>query len=44
MAERSVGKGEELGDTDQYLRAAAKNVEEMFAGKKNICGRFTRRF
>ena len=34
MAERSVGKGEELGDPDKYLRAAEKNVEEMFAGKK----------
>jgi uncharacterized protein DUF5655/uncharacterized protein DUF4287 len=34
MAERSVGKGEELGDPDHYLRAAEKYVEEMFAGKK----------
>lgn len=34
MAERSVGKGEELGDADSYLKAAEKNVEEMFAGKK----------
>ena len=34
MAERSIGKGEELGDPDHYLRAAEKYVEEMFAGKK----------
>jgi Domain of unknown function (DUF5655)/Domain of unknown function (DUF4287) len=34
LAERSVGKGEELGDADAYLAAAAKYVEEMFAGKK----------
>jgi hypothetical protein len=34
MAERSVGKGEELGDADHYLKAAEKYVEEMFAGKK----------
>jgi hypothetical protein len=34
LAERSFGRGEELGDPDQYLRAAEKNVEEMFAGKK----------
>src|SRR5258706_15764715 len=34
MAERSVGKGEELGDPDAYLRAADKYVVEMFAGKK----------
>jgi hypothetical protein len=34
MAERSVGKGEELGDPDHYLRAAEKYVDEMFAGKK----------
>lgn len=34
MAERSVGKGEDVGDPDQYLGAAAKYVEEMFAGKK----------
>jgi hypothetical protein len=34
MAERSVGKGEEVGDPDHYLRAAEKYVEEMFAGKK----------
>jgi hypothetical protein len=34
MAERSIGKGEELGDPDHYLRAAEKYVEGMFAGKK----------
>ena len=30
----SFGKGEEIGDPDQYLRAAEKYVEAMFAGKK----------
>ena len=34
LAERSVGKGEEVGDPDAYLEAAEKYVEEMFAGKK----------
>jgi len=34
LAERSFGKGEEMGDPDQYLRAAEKYVEAMFAGKK----------
>ncbi len=34
MAERSVGKGDELGDPEHYLRAAEKYVDEMFAGKK----------
>jgi Domain of unknown function (DUF5655) len=34
LAERSVGKGEETGDPDAYLRAAEKYVEEMFSGKK----------
>ncbi len=34
MAERSVGKGDELGDPEHYLRAAEKYVESMFAGKK----------
>lgn len=34
LAERSVGKGEEASDPDQYLRAAEKYVEEMFSGKK----------
>jgi hypothetical protein len=34
LAQRSVGKGEEASDPDQYLRAAEKSVEEMFSGKK----------
>jgi hypothetical protein len=34
LAERSVGKGEEVGDPDQYLIAAEQYVEKMFAGKK----------
>ena len=34
FAERSVGKGEEAGDGDHYLKAAEKYVEEMFSGKK----------
>src|SRR5713226_1801009 len=34
MAERSVGKGDELGDPEHYLRAAEKYVDEMFGGKK----------
>lgn len=34
LAERSVGKGEESGDPDAYLKAAEKYVEEMFSGKK----------
>ena len=34
LAERSVGKGEEAGDPDSYLKAAERYVEEMFAGKK----------
>ena len=34
LAERSVGKGEEVGDPDRYLKAAEKYVEEMFSGKK----------
>jgi hypothetical protein len=34
LAERSVGKGEEMGDPDAYLRAAEKYVDEMFSGKK----------
>lgn len=34
LAERSVGKGEEVGDPDEYLKAAEQYVEEMFAGKK----------
>jgi len=34
LAERSVDKGEEVGDPDRYLKAAEKYVEEMFSGKK----------
>src|ERR1041384_7899245 len=34
LAERSVGKGEEMGDPDAYLQAAEKYVDQMFAGKK----------
>ena len=34
LAERSVGKGEEAGDPDCYLKAAEQYVKEMFAGKK----------
>jgi hypothetical protein len=34
LAERSVGKGEEMGDPDAYLEAAEKYVDQMFAGKK----------
>ena len=34
LAERSVGKGEELGNADAYLKAAENYVEEMFSGKK----------
>lgn len=34
LAERSFGKGEEVGDPDEYLIAAEKYVEEMFSGKK----------
>ena len=34
LAQRSFGKGEEVSDPDQYLRAAEKYVEEMFSGKK----------
>ena len=34
LAERSVGKGEETGDPNAYLKAAEKYVDEMFAGKK----------
>jgi uncharacterized protein DUF5655/uncharacterized protein DUF4287 len=35
LAERSFGKGEEVGDPDAYLTAAEGYVEKMFAGKKN---------
>jgi len=34
LAERSVGKGDELGDPDDYLKAAEKYAEAMFSGKK----------
>ncbi len=34
LAERSLGKGEEIGDPDKYLKAAEGYVEKMFAGKK----------
>jgi Domain of unknown function (DUF5655)/Domain of unknown function (DUF4287) len=34
LAERSVGKGEEVGDPDEYLKAAEKYVDTMFSGKK----------
>ncbi len=34
FAERSVGKGEEMGDEEDYLQAAEKYVEEMFSAKK----------
>src|ERR1044071_10502896 len=34
LAERSVGKGAEIGDPNDYLNAAEKYVDEMFAGKK----------
>jgi hypothetical protein len=34
MVERSVGKGEEAGDGDHYLKAAEQYVEEMFSSKK----------
>jgi len=34
LAAQSVGKGEETGDPDVYLKAAEKYVAEMFAGKK----------
>ena len=34
LAERSVGKGEEVGDPNEYLKAAEKYVDEMFGGKK----------
>jgi len=44
LAERSLGKGEEMGDPDQYLRAAEKYVEVMFAGKKETLRPIYRRF
>jgi hypothetical protein len=35
IAERSVGKGEEAGDPEAYLKAAAGYVDTMFAGPKS---------
>jgi hypothetical protein len=34
LAERAEGKGEEDGDPEKYLEAAARYVEEMYAGAK----------
>ena len=34
LAERSVGKGEALGDPDAYLESAERDVEKMFSGGK----------
>jgi hypothetical protein len=34
IAARSVGKGTEMADPDQYLKAAENYVEQMFAGPK----------
>ena len=34
LAERSVGKGAEMGDPDAYLKAAESDVEKMFSGGK----------
>jgi len=34
LAERSEGKGEELGDPDLYLASAERDVEKMFSGGK----------
>jgi hypothetical protein len=34
LAERSVGKGEESGDPDAYLKSAERDVEKMFSGGK----------
>jgi hypothetical protein len=34
LAERSVGKGAELGDPDLYLESAERYVEKMFSGNK----------
>jgi hypothetical protein len=34
LAERSLGKGEEVSDPDHYLAAAHNYVEEMFTDKK----------
>jgi hypothetical protein len=34
LAERSVGKGEEMGDADAYLASAERDVDKMFSGGK----------
>ena len=34
LAERSVGKSDEVGDPEAYLKAAERYVAEMFSGKK----------
>src|SRR5215471_3096211 len=34
LAEHSVGKGEESSDSDAYLQAAERYVDQMFAGRK----------
>src|SRR5258708_34737940 len=34
LAGRSVGKGEEDGDPELYLKAAAGDIETMFSGKR----------
>src|SRR5215468_6092108 len=34
LAEHSVGKGEESSDSDAYLQAADRYVDEMFGGRK----------
>src|ERR1051325_12076983 len=34
LAERSVGKGEEMGDPDAYLASAERDVDKMFSGGK----------
>lgn len=34
LAERAEGKGTEAADSDEYLKAAEKYVEEMFSGAK----------
>src|SRR5438093_8789963 len=34
IAERSVGRGEEIADPDRYLQAAEQYVDKMFSGSK----------
>ena len=36
IAERSVGKGDEDGDPDAYLRKAPEYVADMFAGEESV--------